>query len=182
MRRQRGPAHGLSAHQTPISTGMSPSGFTPSRSAKKRSPRSLLPDLRERYPKISRFLFPATTDRGNRSRGHGYRTLMRCFSSPFFDWPPFVNRTLRLRPAIRLMLIPDGNGDLAEPAARACRKHGVKTILVNGRISVAILSAVSMGPAILQDRVERHRSVLHAKATNRPGASSTSVPRRIACP
>ena len=49
-----------------------------------------------------------------------------------FDLPPFVNRTLRLvRPRLFIMM----ETEIWPNLLRACRQQGVKTMLVNGRIS-----------------------------------------------
>ncbi len=92
--------------------------------------RTLIEGLRERYPGLRLFL-STTTFTGRqlaRSRIQGVDAI---FFFPF-DIPLFVNRTLRLvRPRLFIMV----ETELWPNLLRACRAQGVKTMLVNGRIS-----------------------------------------------
>ncbi len=92
--------------------------------------RALVADLKERYPDLKLFL-ATTTLTGQqiaRTRLHGVDAV---FFFPF-DWPPFVQRTLRLvRPRLFIMM----ETEIWPNLLRACRKQGIKTALVNGRIS-----------------------------------------------
>ncbi len=93
--------------------------------------RSLLPDLRERYPNLKIFV-STTTPTGQQIARTRLPNVDAVFFFPFFDWPPFVNRTLRLvRPRLLILM----ETEIWPNLLRACRKQGVKTILVNGRIS-----------------------------------------------
>jgi 3-deoxy-D-manno-octulosonic-acid transferase len=92
--------------------------------------RSLLGDLRERYPKLRIFL-STTTLTGQQIARTRLRDVDAVFFFPF-DLPPFVNRTLRLvRPRLFIMM----ETEIWPTLLRACRRQGVKTMLVNGRIS-----------------------------------------------
>jgi 3-deoxy-D-manno-octulosonic-acid transferase len=91
--------------------------------------RALIDDLRRRYPKLKIFL-STTTMTGQ----HIARTRLRVDAVFFFpfDLPTFVNRTLRLvRPRLFIMM----ETEIWPNLLRACRRRGVKTMLVNGRIS-----------------------------------------------
>ena len=92
--------------------------------------RTLIEGLRERYPGLRLFL-STTTMTGRhlaRSRIQGVDAI---FFFPF-DIPLFVNRTLKLvRPRLFIMV----ETELWPNLLRACRTQGVKTMLVNGRIS-----------------------------------------------
>jgi len=94
--------------------------------------RALIEDLRTRYPDLRLFL-STTTMTGQqvaRSRLQGLG-LDAVFFFPF-DLPPFVNRTLRLvRPRLFIMM----ETEIWPNLLRACRRRGIKTMLVNGRIS-----------------------------------------------
>ena len=92
--------------------------------------RALVTDLRERYPDLRIFL-STTTLTGQQVAQSRIQDVDAVFFFPF-DLPPFVNRTLRLvRPRLFIMM----ETELWPNLLRACRRQGVKTILVNGRIS-----------------------------------------------
>ena len=92
--------------------------------------RALLADLKERYPGVKIFL-STTTLTGQEIARSRMQEVDAAFFFPF-DLPPFVNRTLRLvRPRLFIMM----ETEIWPNLLRACRKRGVKTILVNGRIS-----------------------------------------------
>lgn len=92
--------------------------------------RALLADLRERYPGLKIFL-STTTLTGQQIARSQFQDIDAVFFLPF-DLPPFVNRTLRLvKPRLFLLM----ETELWPNLLRACRRRGVKTILVNGRIS-----------------------------------------------
>jgi len=92
--------------------------------------RALLGDLKERYPGLR--LFVSTTTLTGQQIA---RTRMEGVDGVFFfpfDLPLFVNRTLRLvRPRLFIMM----ETEIWPNLLHACRRHGVKTMLVNGRIS-----------------------------------------------
>jgi 3-deoxy-D-manno-octulosonic-acid transferase len=92
--------------------------------------RALIADLRERYPGLRMFL-STTTLTGQQVARARLQGVDAVFFFPF-DLPPFVNRTLRLvRPRLFIMM----ETEIWPNLLRACRRHGVKTALVNGRIS-----------------------------------------------
>jgi 3-deoxy-D-manno-octulosonic-acid transferase len=92
--------------------------------------RALIGDLREHYPGLRIFL-STTTLTGQQVARARLRDVDAVFFFPF-DLPLFVNRTLRLvRPRLFIMM----ETEIWPNLLRACRRDGVKTILVNGRIS-----------------------------------------------
>jgi 3-deoxy-D-manno-octulosonic-acid transferase len=92
--------------------------------------RALIPDLRERYPDLKIFL-STTTMTGQQIARERLSDVDAVFFFPF-DLPPFVSRTLRLvRPRLFIMM----ETEIWPNLLRACRKAGVKTMMVNGRIS-----------------------------------------------
>jgi 3-deoxy-D-manno-octulosonic-acid transferase len=92
--------------------------------------RALLPALRERYPGLRLFL-STTTLSGQQVARTRLTDADDVFFLPF-DLPPFVTRTLRLvRPRLFIMM----ETEIWPNLLRACRRLGIKTMLVNGRIS-----------------------------------------------
>jgi 3-deoxy-D-manno-octulosonic-acid transferase len=92
--------------------------------------RALLPELRERYPGLRIFL-STTTLSGQQVARTRLPEADAVFFLPF-DLPPFVSRTLRLvKPRLFIMM----ETEIWPNLLRACRRQGVKTMLVNGRIS-----------------------------------------------
>ena len=92
--------------------------------------RAFLPELRDRYPTLRLFM-STTTMTGQRLARQNLQGLDGVFYFPF-DLTFIVNRTLRLvRPRLFVMM----ETEIWPNLLRACRRHGVKTILVNGRIS-----------------------------------------------
>lgn len=92
--------------------------------------RTLIDDLRDRYPNLRLFL-STTTLTGRQVARTRLQGLDAVFFFPF-DIPVFINRTLRLvRPRLFIMI----ETELWPNLLRACRRQGVKTMLVNGRIS-----------------------------------------------
>ena len=92
--------------------------------------RALLPQLRERYPRL-RIVMSTTTITGQQVARSNLHGLDEVFYFPL-DLPPIVRRTMRLvRPRLFIMM----ETEIWPNTLRECRKAGVKTILVNGRIS-----------------------------------------------
>jgi 3-deoxy-D-manno-octulosonic-acid transferase len=92
--------------------------------------RALIPDLRERYPDLKIFL-STTTMTGHQIARERLSDVDAVFFFPF-DLPPFVSRTLRLvRPKLFIMM----ETEIWPNLLRACKNAGVKTMMVNGRIS-----------------------------------------------
>jgi 3-deoxy-D-manno-octulosonic-acid transferase len=92
--------------------------------------RALLPELRERYPRLRIFL-STTTMTGQEIARNNLQYVDAVFYFPF-DFAFIVNRTLRLLKP-RLFLIMET--EIWPNLLRACRRAGVRTVLVNGRIS-----------------------------------------------
>jgi 3-deoxy-D-manno-octulosonic-acid transferase len=92
--------------------------------------RALLPELRERYPKLRLFL-STTTMTGQQIARNNVQYVDEVFYFPF-DLGFIVNRTLRLvKPRLFIMM----ETELWPNLLRACHREGVRTMLVNGRIS-----------------------------------------------
>ncbi len=92
--------------------------------------RALIAELRERYPGLRIFL-STTTLTGQQVARTRLQGVDAVFFFPF-DLPPFVNRTLKLvKPRLFLMM----ETEIWPNLLHACRTAGVKTMLVNGRIS-----------------------------------------------
>jgi 3-deoxy-D-manno-octulosonic-acid transferase len=95
--------------------------------------RALIAELRDRYPRLRIFL-STTTMTGQqvaRSRLHGADGVDGVFFFPF-DLGFIVRRTLRIvRPRLFVMM----ETEIWPNLLRECRRAGVRTILVNGRIS-----------------------------------------------
>ena len=92
--------------------------------------RALLPQLRERYPRLRLFL-STTTMTGQQIARNSLQYVDEVFYFPF-DLGFVVNRTLRLvKPRMFIMM----ETEIWPNLLRACRRTGVRTVLVNGRIS-----------------------------------------------
>jgi 3-deoxy-D-manno-octulosonic-acid transferase len=92
--------------------------------------RALLPALRERYPRLRLFL-STTTMTGQQIARNNLQYVDEVFYFPF-DLAFIVNRTLGLvRPRLFIMM----ETEIWPNQLRACHRAGVKTLLVNGRIS-----------------------------------------------
>jgi len=92
--------------------------------------RSLLPALREQYPGLKIFV-STTTLTGQQIARSRLPNVDAVFYFPF-DIQPFVGRTLRIVHPRPFIMLETG---IWPNLLRACRKSGVKTMLVNGRIS-----------------------------------------------
>jgi 3-deoxy-D-manno-octulosonic-acid transferase len=92
--------------------------------------RALLQELRQRYPRLRIFL-STTTFTGHQVARNNLQYIDEVFYFPF-DFAFIVRRTLRLvRPRLFIMM----ETELWPNLLRACHARGVKTLLVNGRIS-----------------------------------------------
>src|SRR5580765_1554600 len=92
--------------------------------------RALLPELRERYPRLRLFL-STTTMTGQQIARSGVQYVDEVFYFPF-DLTFIVNRTITLvKPRLFIMM----ETEIWPNLLRACDRAGVKTMLVNGRIS-----------------------------------------------
>jgi 3-deoxy-D-manno-octulosonic-acid transferase len=92
--------------------------------------RALLPELRERYPRYRLFL-STTTMTGQQIARNSLQYVDEVFYFPF-DLGFIVHRTLGLvKPKLFVMM----ETEIWPNLLRACRRAGVRTMLVNGRIS-----------------------------------------------
>ncbi len=92
--------------------------------------RAILPELRQRYPRLRLFL-STTTMTGQQIARSSLQYVDGVFYFPF-DLGFIVNRTLTLvKPRLFIMM----ETEIWPNLLRACRQQGVRTVLVNGRIS-----------------------------------------------
>jgi 3-deoxy-D-manno-octulosonic-acid transferase len=92
--------------------------------------RALVADLKSRYPRLRLFL-STTTITGQQLARRSLSNVDAVFYFPF-DWTFIVRRTLRLvRPRVFIMM----ETEIWPNLLRECRQQGVKTVLINGRIS-----------------------------------------------
>src|SRR5262245_56013751 len=92
--------------------------------------RPLIADLKERYPRL-RLYISTTTIAGQQVAKKQLPQVDGVFYFPF-DWAFIVKRTLRIvKPRVFVMV----ETEIWPNLLRLCRARGVKTIIVNGRIS-----------------------------------------------
>jgi 3-deoxy-D-manno-octulosonic-acid transferase len=92
--------------------------------------RALAGELKARYPRLRLFL-STTTMAGQQVARHSLQNVDGVFYFPF-DWTFIVRRTLTLvKPRVFVMM----ETEIWPNLLRECRKRGVKTVLINGRIS-----------------------------------------------
>jgi 3-deoxy-D-manno-octulosonic-acid transferase len=92
--------------------------------------RPLIAELRRRYPRLKLFL-STTTLTGQRLAKRDVRDVDGVFYFPF-DWAFTVRRTLNLvKPRLFVMV----ETEIWPNLLRQCRRRGVKSVVVNGRIS-----------------------------------------------
>src|SRR3954454_23370013 len=92
--------------------------------------RALAADLKARYPRLRVFL-STTTIGGQQVARRSLSNIDAVFYFPF-DWTFIVRRTLRLvRARVFIMM----ETEIWPNLLRECRRQGVRTILINGRIS-----------------------------------------------
>jgi 3-deoxy-D-manno-octulosonic-acid transferase len=92
--------------------------------------RALVDELRDRYPRLRLFL-STTTMTGQHVARRNLQHVDAVFFFPF-DFGFIVRRTLRIvRPTLFIMM----ETELWPNLLRACHERGVRTVLVNGRIS-----------------------------------------------
>ena len=92
--------------------------------------RALIPDLQRLYPQLRLFL-STTTMAGQQLAKRNVPGVDAVFYFPF-DWGFIVRRTLRLvRPKLFIMM----ETEIWPNLLRECRRAGVRTMLLNGRIS-----------------------------------------------
>jgi 3-deoxy-D-manno-octulosonic-acid transferase len=92
--------------------------------------RALAADLKSRYPRLRLFL-STTTLAGQQVARRSLQHVDAVFYFPF-DWTLIVRRTIRLvRPQLFIMM----ETEIWPNLLRVCRGRGVKTVVINGRIS-----------------------------------------------
>jgi 3-deoxy-D-manno-octulosonic-acid transferase len=92
--------------------------------------RALAADLKARYPRLRLFL-STTTIAGQQVARRSLPDVDAIFYFPF-DWTFTVRRTLKLvRPRLFIMM----ETEIWPNLLRECRRTGVKTVMINGRIS-----------------------------------------------
>src|SRR5882672_6647457 len=92
--------------------------------------RALAADLKARYPRLRLFV-STTTIAGQQVARRSLTDVDAVFYFPF-DWTFIVRRTLRLvRPRLFVMM----ETEIWPNLLRECRRRGVKTVMINGRIS-----------------------------------------------
>jgi len=92
--------------------------------------RALAADLKSRYPRLRLFV-STTTIAGQQIARRTLQDADAVFYFPF-DWTFIVRRTLSLvRPRLFIMM----ETEIWPNLLRQCRKSGIKTVVVNGRIS-----------------------------------------------
>src|SRR5213083_3303967 len=92
--------------------------------------RALAADLKARYPRLRLFL-STTTIAGQQVARSSLANVDAVFYFPF-DWAFIVRRTLGLvRPRLFIMM----ETEIWPNLLRECRRRGVKTVMINGRIS-----------------------------------------------
>jgi 3-deoxy-D-manno-octulosonic-acid transferase len=92
--------------------------------------RALVSDLRARHPRM-RIFVSTTTIAGQQVARRSLQSVDAIFYFPF-DWTFIVKRTLNLvRPRLFVMM----ETEIWPNLLRVCRKRGIKTVVINGRIS-----------------------------------------------
>jgi 3-deoxy-D-manno-octulosonic-acid transferase len=92
--------------------------------------RALAADLKAQYPRLRLFL-STTTIAGQQVARQNLQQVDGVFYFPF-DWTFIVRRTLNLvKPRVFIMM----ETEIWPNLLRMCRKRGVKTVVINGRIS-----------------------------------------------
>jgi 3-deoxy-D-manno-octulosonic-acid transferase len=93
--------------------------------------RALAADLKARYPRLRLFVSTTTIAGQQVARASLRHVVDGVFYFPF-DWAFIVRRTLNLvKPRLFIMM----ETEIWPNLLRVCRKQGVKTIVINGRIS-----------------------------------------------
>jgi len=92
--------------------------------------RALVADLKERYPRLRLYL-STTTIAGQQVARRHLQHLDGIFYFPF-DWAFIVRRTLGIvKPRVFVMM----ETEIWPNLLRECRERGIKTVVINGRIS-----------------------------------------------
>ena len=116
--------------------------------------RPLISDLKRRYPNLRMFL-STTTMAGQQLARRNVQDVDAVFYFPF-DLGFVVRRTLDLvRPKLFIMM----ETEIWPNLLRECRARGIKTAVVNGRLSRAVVPALPHDPADDAARARPHRQV-----------------------
>jgi 3-deoxy-D-manno-octulosonic-acid transferase len=92
--------------------------------------RALIADLKARYPRLRVYL-STTTIAGQEVARRNHQQIDGVFYFPF-DWAFFIRRTLRIvKPRLFIMM----ETEIWPNLLRICRARGIKTMVINGRIS-----------------------------------------------
>ena len=119
--------------------------------------RPVITELRQRYPRLRLFL-STTTLTGQQLARRSVADVDAVFYFPF-DWTFTVRRTLKLvKPRLFVMV----ETEIWPNLLRECRRRGIKTLMMNGRISSQVFSALSTRASAVPARAGRRRSVLRA--------------------
>ena len=135
--------------------------------------RALLPELRERYPRLRLFL-STTTMTGQQVASNN---LQYVDERLLLSVRPRLHRQAHAASGEAAAVHHAGDRDLAEPAARLPPRRRQDGARQRPHL-VAIVSALPAGPALLPSRPAPRRSLLHAERRVRPPRSSTSAPAR----
>src|ERR1700726_4610740 len=105
--------------------------------------RALAVDLKAQYPRLRLFL-STTTIAGQQVARQSLQHVDGVFYFPF-DWTFIVRRTLDLvKPRVFIMM----ETEIWPNLLRICRKRGVKTVVINGRISSRSYPRYRLRPAL----------------------------------
>src|SRR5437588_7134016 len=92
--------------------------------------RALAADLKARYPRLRLFL-STTTMAGQQVARRSLQHVDAVFYFPF-DWAFIIRRTLNIvKPQVFVMM----ETEIWPNLLRVCRQRGIKTVVINGRIS-----------------------------------------------
>ncbi len=137
--------------------------------------RALVGELKQRYPSLRLFV-STTTMTGQRVARSDLQHVDAVFFFPF-DFGFIVNRTLRLvRPRLFVMM----ETEIWPNLLRACRRQGVRTVLVNGRISSRSFPRYRLARPFFR-RVLRHvdRFCMQSEESARRIIDMGADPRRV---
>ena len=125
-----------------------------------------------------RVFLSTTTLAGQQLARRSVQDVDAVFYFPF-DLNVFVRRTLNLvRPRLFVMM----ETEIWPNLLRECRRRGIKTAIVNGRLSPRSYPRYRLVRGFMRMVLGRHRSVLRSERASRRGGSSTSAPTRRASP
>ena len=137
--------------------------------------RPIIADLRARYPELRLFL-STTTLSGQQLARRSVPDVDAVFYLPF-DWTFTVRRTLDVvKPRLFVMV----ETEIWPNLLRECRRRGIKTVLVNGRISQRSFPRYRLVRPFFRRVLCRHRSLLRAGRGDRAAARGSSAPIRRA--